>query len=199
MSSSEILAALGGVAGVVAGALFLGKLVAEKSADAVIKRFESSLKRAEEEHKSSLNRVEAEHASSLNRMEEGYKTSLSFGSAIDTDLRTRRIPVYGELWEKTGTLPLWPRNSQLQYSDLDQLTRDLRDWYFKRGGMYLSKAARDAYGELQKHMMTVLEKRPSGQVTDADYVSIRERCSALRTELTRDLLSRREAPDLPRP
>ena len=188
MSSNEILAALGGVAGIVAGALFLGKLVAEKSADAALKRFESSLKRAEDEHRSSLN-----------RLEEGYRTSLSFGSAIDTDLRTRRIPVYGELWEKTGSLPLWPRNSQLQYSDLDQLTRDLRDWYFKRGGMYLSKSARDAYGEVQKHIATVLEKKPSGLVTDTDYAALQARCSALRTELTKDLLSRREAPDLPRP
>jgi len=188
MSSSEILAALGGLAGVAAGALFLGKLVAEKSADAVLKRFESSLKRAEEEHKSSLNRVE-----------EGHRTSLAFGSAIDTDLRTRRIPVYGELWEKTGILPLWPRNPTLQYADLDQLTRDLRDWYFKRGGMYLSQGARDAYGEVQKHIATVLEKKPGGPVTDADYAAIQERCSTLRTELTKDLLSRREAPDLSRP
>jgi hypothetical protein len=132
----------------------------------------------------------------LKRAEEVQKSIVAFASAIDTDLRTRRIPLYAELWEKTGLLPMWPWNTEVEYQDLDQLTRDFRDWYFKRGGIYLSESARDAYFEVQKCVNAILEGRPSGQISHEDYQAIRAKCSALRTELTEDLLSRREAPSL---
>jgi len=169
---------LGGATGGVAVAIVLTvlfvKLVAEKIIDAAQKRFESALKRAEELHKSTL----------------------AMASTVDTDLRGRRITAYAELWKKTGTLPQWPRNRELTYQDLRALTDELRKWYFETGGMYLSTTARKAYGELQESLTSVLAKNEDGKVSDADYDSARGRCSALRTELTRDLLSRREAPDI---
>jgi hypothetical protein len=130
----------------------------------------------------------------LKRTEEIQKASLAFASVIDTDLRTRRISVYAELWELTGLLPMWPWNSELEYEALHQLTGDLRDWYFKTGGMYLSTSARDAYFEVQKSINGVVQRGGTGRIDDGDYKAIRERCSALRTELAEDLLSRREAP-----
>jgi hypothetical protein len=117
-------------------ALFLGKVVTEKMADTATKLVEVRLKRAEELHKSPL----------------------AFTSVVDTDLRTRRIPVYAELWEKTGLLPMWRWNTELEYEALHQLTCDFRNWYFKRGGMYLSTSARDAYFEVQKCINAILDK-----------------------------------------
>ena len=62
----------------------------------------------------------------------------------DTDLHTHRIQVYTELWNKTGTLPQWPRNRELTYRDLQTLTAELCSWYFEQGGMYLSTIAWEA-------------------------------------------------------
>ena len=173
MPWTEILGgATGGLAVLIVAALLLGKVVTEKIADAATKLVEDRLRRAEELHKSAL----------------------AFASAVDTDLRAKRIPLYAELWEKTGLLPRWPWNTELEYQELQQLTRDFRDWYFKRGGMYLSENARDAYFEVQKCINAILEKNQAGRVSRDDYEAVREKCSALRTELTGDLLTRREAP-----
>jgi hypothetical protein len=173
MPWTEILGgATGGLAVLVVTALFLGKVVTEKIADTATKLVEDRLRRAEELHKSSV----------------------AFVSAVDTDLRTKRIPVYAELWEKTGLLPMWPWNTELKYEEVRQLTSDLRDWYFKRGGMYLSESARDTYFEVQKCINAILDKVQAGPVSHDDYKAVRDKCSALRTELAKDLLSRREAP-----
>ena len=173
MPWTEILGgATGGLAVLIVAALFLGKVVTEKIADTATKLVEGRLKRAEELHKSSL----------------------AFASVVDTDLRTRRIPLYAELWEKTGLLPMWPWNTELEYEALHQLTRDFRGWYFMQGGMYLSTSARDAYFEVQKCITAILDNNKVGPVSHEDYKVIRDKCSALRTELSEDLLSRRAAP-----
>jgi hypothetical protein len=87
MPWTEILGGVtGGLAVLIVAALFLGRVVTEKIADGATKLVESRLRRSEELHRSSV----------------------AFASAVDTDLRTKRIPVYAELWEKTGLLPMWP-------------------------------------------------------------------------------------------
>jgi hypothetical protein len=143
-----------------------------KGFEAELKRFESELKRAEQLQMSKLSLV----------------------TSFDTDLRARRITAYGPLWRTTGALPYWPRNSEITYHDLQILTADLCKWYYETGGMYLSTPARKAYGEAQDSLRLVLEEHQEGRVIDSDYDAIRNKCSALRTELTHDLLSRREAP-----
>ena len=170
---------LGGVTGGAAIAIVLAvlfaKLTAEKIAQAAERRFESALNRAEELH----------------------RVLLATATTIDSDLRAHRIEVYAELWKKTGLLPQWPRNQQLTYPQLRQFTTDLRDWYFERGGMYLSRSARGAYGKVQEALGSVLAESKDGTVSTPDYEAVRTQCSNLRNELTDDLLSRREAPELP--
>lgn len=168
--------ATGGVAVAIITAVVFLKSLAEKVVEGAEKRFESALKRAEDAHSSLL--VTA--------------------ATIDTDLRAHRIEVYAELWKKTGLLPQWPRNPELTYEELQRFTNDLRIWYFERGGMYLSSGARHAYGEVQDALDSVLKNNQDGKakVKDPDYDVVRNRCSELRTELTRDLLSRREAPNI---
>ena len=219
MSWNEILVAFGGVAGLAAALAVFAKIVAEKSAEAAITRFEHSLKIAEQDHDASLKRseaefnarltqvakehdwslkrLEAEYGSSLKRVEESHKATVAFASALDVDLRTQRTKAYAVLWGKTGRLPQWPRDEKLQYSDIQTLTEELRDWYFQTGGIYLSESAQKVYGTVQKVIQAALSSRKTGFVEGADYKSIREACSALRTELTEDLLSRREPPRVP--
>jgi hypothetical protein len=139
--------ATGGVAVALVIAVILLKSLAEKLVEGAEKRFESALKRAEEAHGSLL----------------------AAAAMIDTDLRTRRIEVYADLWQKTGLLPQWPRNHELTYQELQHLTSDLRAWYFERGGIYLSTSARKAYGDLQESLESALRDKKAGKVSDLDY------------------------------
>lgn len=121
------------------------------------------------------------------------RTETLFGK-IDTDLRKRRIEVYKELWELTALLPKWPRDEAVTYDRLLAFSHDLRNWYFFRGGMYLSRTTqRDGYAALQDKIAGILQDKPSGALSTAHYDAVREGCSYLRTLLTADIESRREA------
>ena len=112
---------------------------------------------------------------------------------LDQALRDERIRLYQLLWQTTGTLPLWPR-APISYGDLGLMSRELRDWYFDEGGIYLSQQSRARYGELQERVSSVLatqRARPADPVDADDYEDVRSRCSALRSSLTKDLSSRR--------
>ncbi len=125
---------------------------------------------------------------------ETYKNQLELSSDIDTDLRDRRTKVYDILWKKTELLPKWPRAPSVTYEKLSKFSEELRDWYFRDGGMYLSRQAQKSYVNLQETITDILKVKKNGKITDDDYDTIRDKCSALRTELTNDILSRRAAP-----
>ena len=110
---------------------------------------------------------------------------------VDEALRERRENDYRELWKHTGILPKWPK-ARVTYLEIDARTQTLRDWYFGGGGLYLSAEARAAYGAAQKALCAAVEgaKNPALELGAKDYDRLQEVLSALRTELTRDLLSR---------
>ena len=116
---------------------------------------------------------------------------------IDLDLRLRRIDAYKPLWELTALLPRWPRNTDVTYEQLLELTEAFRKWYFAGGGMYLSQTAhKQGYYPLQQELERVLGQRKTGKVSHEspdDYGTIRERCSILRSHLAADVASRRES------
>ncbi len=115
---------------------------------------------------------------------------------IDVDLRIRRLEVYPELWNATSILPKWPKASGVTYEDLLAFSQLLRDWYFEKGGMYLSQTTHNqGYSPLQDALADVLKANNSGPVSGEHYERIRERCSALRSKLADDIESRREGPD----
>lgn len=122
------------------------------------------------------------------------KNFMDIRAKVDESLRESRIPVYKELWIKTSLLPKRPRSEKVTYEVLAQFSVDLTDWYFNRGGIFMSKRAFAAYGILQDTIHRVLPKGGEGRVSDLHYDEVRDKCSKLRTELTNDLLSRRGAP-----
>lgn len=127
------------------------------------------------------------------RAEEAHRKQLEIAGSIDLDLRQRRITVYQEMWGRTSLLPKWPRATNVTYEKLTALSEALRDWYFNSGGMYLSTKGRDAYGHLQDAILAVCKEK-SGPLDPTHYEVVRDKCSALRTQLTDDILSRRAAP-----
>ncbi len=130
----------------------------------------------------------------------------------DQSIRDNRFKLYQPLWRLTVAVPEWPRNLNLTGDELNALSKRLRAWYFGAkaedaaeekeggekkedlpGGMFLSEDARYAYGEAQEALQTAVRKHGSKKIDSAtdDYDLVRTPLSRLRTELTRDLLSRR--------
>lgn len=116
---------------------------------------------------------------------------------VDIDLRLRRIEVYKPLWELTSLLPRWPRNPDVTYEQLLELTEALRKWYFAGGGMYLSRTTHNSgYYPLQQELERVLGQKKTGKLSlesPDDYGAIRDRCSTLRSHLAADIASRRDS------
>jgi hypothetical protein len=110
----------------------------------------------------------------------------------DEKLRDLRTPVYKELWKLTDALPKWPR-AKLTYRDLHDFSAELKTWYFEKGGIYLSRRSHKRYTAVQDALLKALTGvKESDAIPDDVYEAVRKKCSALRTEMTEDLLSRRE-------
>ena len=136
--------------------------------------------------------------SAITRSDEEFRQLLKFGYGVDVDLRKRRIDVYTELWEKTKILSKWPRNPDVTYIALKDFSEALKEWYFEKGGMFLSRTTHNkAYIPLQEAITNTIKQKGGPiyeGITDEEYDRIRELCSNLRTHLTEDIISRKTAP-----
>lgn len=118
-----------------------------------------------------------------------------FTGEIDLDLRKRRIDVYGKLWQFTSLLPKWPHAEDVTYEQLRTLSQDLRHWYYKDGGIFLSRSTHDeGYGPLQGAISKVVADDANGRLSPGDYETVRLKCSTLRSMLAADIQSRRDSP-----
>lgn len=158
----------------------------------------------QKQHDSALRQIEESHKAELAKQLEDFKKSLAFFGAVDTELRSMRIQSYSALWQQTRVLPKWPKDPSVGYRSLSELSAGLRGWYFGAtdavpGGMLLTEDAMHAYKALQAQIAEVVSVYEIAHDTDralapVDYEAVRRCASALRTELTKDLLSRRETP-----
>lgn len=128
------------------------------------------------------------------------KNAVSQRTKIDETVLIERRELYKKLWEKTKLLPKWPKATNVTYEKLHTLSEELRDWYFNEGGIYLSAEARQAYEHVQSSLCQAVEANQNKEaatiaatITDSEYKQIRSFCSALRSELTQDLQSRKRA------
>lgn len=119
------------------------------------------------------------------------KSRVEVAAQVDKQLRDTRAADYKDLWKLTGILPRWPKRDNVTFSELHGLQVTLKRWYFDSGGIYLSRHSFSRYAELQD-ALAALAQRPAAEAVGADvYETVRARCSALRSSLTDDLLSRR--------
>lgn len=114
----------------------------------------------------------------------------------DIDLRKKRIREYRELWKLLQPLAKYARPGPLTCQAAQQLSYDLRQWYYERGGMFLSDRSRDAYFALQDSLKKEVVDSHSGQpdapLAEEAFERIREKGSALRTALTVDVGTRKK-------
>jgi len=119
------------------------------------------------------------------------KSWLDSRLSLDTETRKERWTVYKVLWTSMKAVPKWPRDRELTNGKLIEFSGACRDWYFSTGGFYLSRPSQKAYGRMQQAITEVTSaKNTAAKVEDPEYDRVQEACSALRTQLTKDLLSR---------
>lgn len=118
------------------------------------------------------------------------KTRVETAAQADQQLRATRAEAYKVVWQLTSVLPKWPRRTEATYAEMQRLRESLRDWYFSGAGVYLSRRSFRRYGRLHA-ALAELSVGDTGELPDAVYDRVRDRCSALRSALTDDLLSRR--------
>jgi len=123
------------------------------------------------------------------------EASIEQSNSVDVDLREKRIDMYRELWKSTDLLPKLPKSTNVEYENIDAFSKILRDWYFNKGGMFLSSDAHTkGYIPLQETISELMDKNLTGIITDEHYEKVRLCCSNLRSLLTDDIVSRKTAP-----
>ena len=129
------------------------------------------------------------------------KNIIDTRSKLDDTLFKLRNETYSKLWEETKLVPMWPKRDDIKYSDIKVYSNKLNTWYYEIGGIYMSRKAQKAYVDLQRKIWSILEPEEPQQKLDEQqiidkktYKAIHLSGSALRTELTNDLLSRRAPP-----
>jgi hypothetical protein len=113
----------------------------------------------------------------------------------DSDLRKRRIEAYTDLWSRLEPLAKYAKTERFSKADAEDFAKCLRVWYFEIGGLFLSKATRTDYFDLQDLLVRLDEgwgwdDDDPETLTDAAREYLRVCGSRLRTGLTQDVGTR---------
>ncbi|MCC6411163.1 MAG: hypothetical protein IT270_05870 [Saprospiraceae bacterium] len=113
--------------------------------------------------------------------------------SISDELWKLRKEKYQLLWVILKKMPKWPARKDFTFQNLRTLSDEMKDWYFEEGGMLLTTESVLAYRLLQERMAAYYEREQELEklMDKNDYYIIINLCSKLRTQLTRDLLSRK--------
>ena len=124
------------------------------------------------------------------------KNKIDTRTKFDDSLFQKRTEAYSKLWKTTKEVPKWPKRQGVKYSDLKDYSEQLNCWYYEIGGIFMSRKSQRAYASLQEMIWNSMGNDLDKEIDDAVYQSVCAAGSALRTELTNDLLSRRSAPSV---
>jgi hypothetical protein len=85
----------------------------------------------------------------------------------DKELRTQRLEAYEDLWRKFEPLAVYAPSDSITYERVRELGRDLRGWYFNKGGLLFTQRARDAYFLVQDAIDQIARLPPSDDIIRA--------------------------------
>jgi hypothetical protein len=106
----------------------------------------------------------------------------------DADLRKLRIDAYLDLWQRLEVLSKYARPNTLARAEAQALAQSLRDWYFKKGGLYLSVETRADYFAMQDALSVLATG--GAVLNEGEDEFLRVLGSQLRTGMTRDVGTR---------
>jgi hypothetical protein len=123
-----------------------------------------------EVHAALLATVAAALSALLSFFVTSWKVRRDLEVEYDKSLRTLRIESYKKLWTLLLSLARYPRPEPPSYENLEGLTEQLRDWYFKDGGLFLSDETREAYFDLQDALQALMYKNEDKSLFALDDV-----------------------------
>lgn len=124
-----------------------------------------------------------------------WKVRKELEAQYDKELRAERLRYYAELWSLTERLAKYSRPGPVTVEVLRRLSAELREWYFKRGGLFMSQRTRDGYFALQDALgksIDVQGRNDKHELQEPEFEGIRTIGSRLRTAMTVDVGSRKE-------
>ena len=110
----------------------------------------------------------------------------------DRDLRTRRVAAYNELWRRTKRITRYPISAEMTGATLREVRADWSDWYYEKGGIYMSEAVRSTYFEAADALQDGAGVAGGRELSSAEYDSVYAHVKALRDSLTGDIGARLE-------
>jgi hypothetical protein len=125
------------------------------------------------------------------------KIRLDLTVEYDRALHDKRLLLYKEFWPITKPLGRFVPHFSLTYNNVKRVVTDMHEWYFKEGGIYLSKYSRKPYFHLKQQMLRVidnerLEATPDPRINDKEACeAILDAATKLRTSLADDIRTRR--------
>lgn len=120
-----------------------------------------------------------------------WRYGVELAIRYDIELRTKRLEAYAQLWSLLQPLAFHAATDSLTRTSVRDLSGQLLDWYFDVGGLYLARATQRRFLALQDALTRAVGEGGDGVLDAATLQEIRQASSALRTKMTRDVLSRR--------
>lgn len=124
-----------------------------------------------------------------------WRARTELAARYDADLRTERLKAYRDLWKRLECLASYPTPAAVTSGTVAELAVDLREWYYREGGIFMSRQSQRAFVRLQQAIgasTSQRDEREADPPLSQDQVDqIRKCASFLRTWTTRDILSRR--------
>lgn len=213
MTLIELIPIISGVASSVA-AVFA--YVSKEAVSALQEEHRSNIRRIEEDHKNDLQRqyelfkreiefLKKIDDSHFDLRKESYAvlwriTSLLPKWPVNSNFKYKELDEYSKslcCWYY-GNEPEWIRSNHSDDDSKDRYNSEKRELNKRNvlpGGMLLTDDAKEAYFELQEKISEVKMKgqsKANDPLAKNDYETVRNAASALRTELTKDLLTRKE-------
>ena len=111
----------------------------------------------------------------------------------DIDLRKNRIGAYQQLWAAFEPLAFYSPPGPVTLQTIRDISKTMRKWYFREGGLFLSAEARDVYFRLQRELTATAHSRAGGTSEELAFDRreyIKALTSRLRTQMTEDVKTR---------
>lgn len=107
---------------------------------------------------------------------------------LEVELRRQRLEGFKKLWALSEPLCEFGRTGPFERTttkSLEDLSSDLRHWYYAQGGIFLSEESRDEFIRFQEALRQVIQKASdSADVLDeAKREELRQAAGDLRTSL----------------
>jgi len=120
------------------------------------------------------------------------KARLDLAVEYDKELRATRLRVYQKLWPVLKPLARYSAERPLSREIAKETSEKMRDWYFDKGGIYLSRHTRKPYFELKEALQHVIDGE--GDAVQPRLVArVHHAGTRLRAELSNDIGTRRRS------